>query len=120
LGFWEIFATGKDLFSYDPIFPIFPPLSTPKMKLVIYRYNTKFYLLAFCFAHWRSKALVIKSLIKRINCKCFIDWSLVVNFLFGNWIHKKFKNKKWRFNWTYWHLTPPSWHRIYNLKKLKS
>jgi hypothetical protein len=51
LGILRNFLTGEDLFYYDPIFPIFSPLSTPEMKLVIYRYNTEFYLLAFCFAH---------------------------------------------------------------------
>jgi hypothetical protein len=30
-------------------------------------------LLAFCFAHWRSKALVIKYLIKKINHNRFIN-----------------------------------------------
>ncbi len=94
LGILRNFPTRKDLFFYDPIFPIFSPLSTPKMKLVIYRHNTEFYLLVFCFAHWRSKALVIKSLIKRINSKHFINWSQVVKFLFSNWIHeKKFKKE---------------------------
>jgi hypothetical protein len=116
-GILRNFPTRKDLFCSHPIFP---PLSTPKIKLVIYKHNTKFYLLAFCFAHWCSKALVIKSLIKRINHKRFIDWSPVVIFCLVTEYMKKLKNKKWRFNWTYWHLTPPFWHKIYNLKKLTS
>ncbi len=43
-------------------------------------------LLAFCFAHWCSKALIIKSLIKTINYKRFIDrviiwsWRILISF----------------------------------------